>query len=95
MKFIFPQNYNFSAKFLGVLDYKTVIFNIIFWIFIFLITKLFNFSLSIRIFIFILTCFPVFLVSLFGFHQENIIYVFKYLFLYFKNPKIYLYKKNR
>ena len=95
MKFIFPQNYNFNSKLFGVLDYQTAILNFICWLIIIFITKLFNFRFFIKIIVFIIICFPILLISLFGFHQENIIYVLKYLFLYFKNPKIYLYKKNR
>jgi len=94
MKFIFPQNYNFNTKLFGLLDYPTAIFNFIWWFIIFIITKLFISDLLIKIIIFIITCFPVLLISLFGFHQENIIYVFKYLFIFYKSNKIYLYKKN-
>ena len=38
MKFIFPQNYSFKNKFLGIIDYSTLIINLIFYIFIFCIT---------------------------------------------------------
>ena len=93
MKFIFPQNYNFKTKFLGIIDYPTAILNIIVWITVFIIAKMFNLSILITIIIFIIICFPLFLISIFGFHQENIIYVLKYIFTYFRNPKIYLYKK--
>ena len=92
MRFIFPQNYNFNFKLFGFLDYKTIILNFIWWFIIFLFTNLFS-SLKIKIIFFIIFCFPILLISLFGFNQENIIYVFKYMFLYLKNPKIYLYKK--
>ena len=94
MKFIFPQNYNFKIKFLGLIDYPTAILNIICWIIVFFITKLFSFSLSATIIFLILTCFPLLLVSIFGFYQENIIYVSHYIFVYLKNPKIYLYRKD-
>lgn len=93
MKFIFPQNYNFKTKLFGLLDYPTVIFNILLWIFVFIITKIIIKDLIIKIIIFIIFCFPIFLISLFGFNQENIIYVFKYLFLFYKKPKLYLFKK--
>ena len=93
MKYIFPQNYNFKTKFLGLVDYSTAIFNVVCWIIIFLITKLFNFNLITTFTFFIVTCFPILLVSTFGFHQENIIYVFRYIFVYLKSNKIYLYKK--
>lgn len=94
MKFIFPQNYHFNTKLFGLLDYPTAIFNFIWWIIIFIITKLFVTDLLTKIIIFIITCFPILLISLFGFHQENIIYVFKYLFIFYKNTKLYIYNKN-
>ena len=94
MKFIFPQNYKFTTKLFGFLDYSTAILNFIWWFIIFIITKLFINDLFTKIIFFIITCFPILLISLFGFNQENIIYVFKYLYLFFKNPKIYLYRKR-
>lgn len=94
MKFIFPQNYNFNTKLFGLLDYPTVIFNFILWFIIFIITKIFIIDLMTKIIIFIIICFPILLISLFGFQQENIIYVFKYLFIFYKSNKIYLYKKS-
>lgn len=94
MKFIFPQNYRFRPKLFGLFDYPTAIFNFIWWIIIFCITKLFSFDLLTKFIIFIITCFPILLISLFGFHQENIIYVFHYLLIFYKSPKLYLYKKD-
>ena len=46
MKFIFPQNYNFHSKLFGFLDYSTAIFNIICWVIVFIINKLFINDLS-------------------------------------------------
>lgn len=93
MKFIFPKNYNFSTKILGLIDYPTAVFNLIWWLIIFIISKLIFSNLLHIVIFFIIMCFPVLLISLFGLYQENIIYVFKYLFLYFLRPKLYLYKK--
>lgn len=95
MRFIFPQNFDISLKFLGLFDYKTAILNFICWIIIFFIAKLFHLSLLVTIILFIITCLPLPLVSIFGFHQENIIYVFKYVFTFLKKNKIYLYKKEQ
>ena len=94
MKFIFPQNYRFNTKLFGLLDYPTAILNFIWWIIIFFITKLFIKDLLTKIIIFIVTCFPLLLISLVGFHEENILYVFKYLFIFYKSNKMYLYKKD-
>lgn len=93
MKFIFPQNYSFNSKLFGLIDYQTAILNLCCWIIIFIITYLLKLNLFTKIVVFIVTCFPLLLISLFGVHQENILYVFHYIFLFIKKPKIYLYKK--
>ena len=68
MKFIFPQNYNFKNKILGIIDYTTLIFNII-WIalIVFLLNIIFN-NLNIKIFFTIIFCFPIIILSLIGFN---------------------------
>ena len=88
MKFIFPQNYNFKNKILGIIDYTTLIFNII-WIalIVFLLNIIFN-NLNIKIFFTIIFCFPIIILSLIGFNGENILYVFSYMFKYIFKAKI-------
>ena len=93
MKFIFPQNYNFSSKILGIIDYGTAILNLIWGVIVFGLINIFNISLTIKIFLFIVLVFPIFLISVVGFYGENIIFVFSYLFKYIIKPKVLLYKK--
>lgn len=94
MKFIFPQNYNFKTKILGIIDYTTLIFNII-WIalIVFLLNIIFN-NLNIKIFFTIIFCFPIIILSFIGFNGENILYVFSYMFKYIFKQKLYLYNKH-
>ncbi len=92
MKFIIPQNYDFSSKLFGILDYSTVIFNVIWCIFIFCLTNFFISSLTLKIFIIIIFCFPILLFSIIGFNHENILYVLFYLYKYVVCQKVYLYK---
>ena len=94
MKFIFPQNYNFKNKILGIIDYTTLIFNII-WIalIVFLLNIIFN-NLNIKIFFTIIFSFPIIILSLIGFNGENILYVFSYMFKYIFKQKLYLYNKH-
>ena len=92
MKFIIPQNYDFSAKLFGIIDYSTAIFNVIWYAFVFCVINFFISSLFIKIFIFIILCFPVLLFSIIGFNHENILYVLVYLLKYIFSQKIYLYK---
>ena len=93
MKFIFPQNYRFSSKLFGIIDYSTAIFNIFCWAIVSSINHFLFQSLTLKIIFFIIFCFPIFLISILGFQHENILYVFYYLFLYYKKQKLYLYKK--
>lgn len=92
MKFIFPQNYKFKNKIFGVMDYTTAIINIIIYIFVYYLLKLFINNIKIKIFIFVLICFPCFLLSITNTNKENIFFVIKYLIKYIKKSKLYLYK---
>lgn len=93
MKFIFPQNYNFNNKLFGFIDYSTAILNLVWCAFIFCLVNLIFSNINIKIFLFILLCFPVLIFSIVGFNHENIIYVFLYISKYMRKPKVYLYKK--
>lgn len=93
MKFIFPQNYSFKSKLLGFIDYSTLFLNIIWDFFLFCLIDLFTFNISLKISIFIIFCFPLFLFSIIGFNHENFVYVLTYLFKFIFNKKIYFYSK--
>lgn len=94
MKFIFPQNYDFKNKILGIIDYTTAFVNILWYSFVFILVNLFLKTLTIKIFMFIICCLPLLLLSFAGFNGENILYVFSYLLHFLKKPKQYLYKKQ-
>lgn len=93
MKFIFPQNYNFTSKLLGFIDYTTVILNIVWGLIIFIFVYFFIHSITIKIAIFIILFLPFALLSIIGFNHEKILYILLYLYYYIHKPKIYLYKK--
>lgn len=93
MKFIFPQNYSFKSKLFGFIDYSTLFLNIIWDLFIFCLLDLFSINISLKISIFIIFCFPLFLFSIIGFNHENFVYVLTYLFKFVFSKKIYFYSK--
>lgn len=93
MKFIFPQNYNFKSKFLGVIDYSSILFNIAWDGFVFSLINIFIKNLSVKIFIFISLSFPLLLLTFTGLNGENIVYIFFYLISFYIKPKLYLFKK--
>ncbi len=92
MKFIIPQNYDFSAKLFGIIDYSTAFVNVVWYIFIFCLVNFFVSTLFFKIFIFIIFCFPMFLFSIIGFNHENILYVLLYILKFVFCQKVYLYK---
>ena len=40
MKFIFPKNYNFKNKILGIIDYPTALVNVIWYAFILILVNI-------------------------------------------------------
>ena len=93
MKFIFPQNYNFNNKLFGFIEYTTLFLNIIWGIIVYFISCIFYKNVILQISIFIILFFPFLLFSIIGFNHERIIYIIKYLYVFIKSPKYYLYKK--
>ena len=94
MKFIFPQNYAFKNKIFGFIDYSVAIINIVWAIIIGGLLHIFIQDINIKVIVFILLCFPVFLLSISGIHGENIIYVFIYMFKFFIKQKLFFYTKT-
>lgn len=94
MKFIFPQNYDFKNKLFGIVDYSTAFVNLLWYALIFLFVHFLFKSLMVKIFVFIVFCFPLLLFTFAGFNGENIIYVFSYLLHFYFKPKLFLYKKS-
>ena len=93
MKFIFPQNYKFNTKILGLIDYQTAILNVVWGGLVFLIINFIFNSLNIKIFLFIVLVFPVFIFSIVGINGENVISVIIYLSKFIIKPKLLFYSK--
>ena len=89
MKFIFPQNFNFKNKLLGIIDYPSAIFNVIYFLILWFLCNLFINNLTIFIIIFMYL--PIFLLSVIDFNHENILYFLWYMIKYLIKPKLYLY----
>ena len=93
MTFIFPKNYTFKSKLLGLFDYSTAIFNLLFFILVFILSNLIFSNIKIKIFIIISLYFPVFLFSIVGFNHENILYILMCIIKFIFKRKFYLYNK--
>ena len=93
MKFIFPQNYDFSSKIFGIIEYSSAIFDLVWGVIVYGIINLLFTSLNIKIFLFIVLVFPVFIFSVVGINGENILYVMQYFIKYIIKQKVFLYDK--
>ncbi len=93
MNFIIPQNYKFNTKILGLIDYQTAILNVIWGGFVFLIINFIFNSLNIKIFLFIVLCFPVLIFSIVGINGENVMSVINYVVKFIISPKLLFYSK--
>ena len=94
LKFIFPQNYNFSNKLLGFIDYSTAIFLLCWCVLVGGLLHFFISDLTVKIVCFIVFCFPLFLFSIIGFNNENILYVLSYLIKFSLKKKCFLFSKD-
>lgn len=71
MKFIFPQNYDFSTKLFGLIDYSIAILNIIWSGIILILLNIVFQDINIKIFLFIIFSFPVLLFSIIGINRRK------------------------
>lgn len=94
MKFIFPQNYHFKNKILGIIDYTTAFVNVIWYVIVLIFVNLIFDSIDTKVFVFISLCFPLLLLSFSGFNGENIVVLIRYLFKFIFRQKLYFYSKK-
>ena len=94
MNFILPKNYKFKPKLFGLLDYQTALLNCIWGGFLFGFVNLFFTAISTKVYLFIGAFVPFLLFSIIGIHNENLLSVIVYMLKYYKNQKLYLFKKK-
>ena len=93
VKFIFPQNYKFNKKILGLVDAQTAVVSSLWAGMMYLVVNLIFKSLYVKIFSFIVTVFPIVIFSIVGFNGENIINVAMYIIKFLMRRRIMLYGK--
>ena len=94
MKFVFPKNYNFSFKFLGIISYSSIIINIIYGFLLYFLISIFFKSFIIKFYCFISFFIPFFLFTSLNHSNENIFIVISYILKYLSSPKVYFYDKR-
>lgn len=92
-KFLFPLNYNYSGKLLGIIEYKLLLPIFLYGFSLYLVINLFNISSYIKIITFIILFLPTTLMLNSRINSEPF---YMFLFAVIKhtlNAKIYLYKR--
>ena len=91
MIFIFPRNYNIHSKFLGIISYSSLFFNLLWDFFVYCLINLLFLSLTIKTFLFIIFTLPILLLSIIGINNENIFSTLFYLLKFIFSYKLYLF----
>ena len=94
MKFIFPKNYRYRAKILGIIDYVTAIVDSLIGILLFFIIRIFIKKITTQIYIFVILFVPILLFSVFVSDGENIITYTIQIIKFIKKRGIYFYDKK-
>ena len=97
MKFIFPQNYNFRNKFLGIIDYSIVFINLIWYGIIFILVNIIFNNLNFKIWKPWKQYYPYYFVAYSLWYRllmHNIMVMKKYILLFF-SVFLYFYSRSQ
>lgn len=93
-KYLFPLNYKYSSKFLGIIDYSTLLPISIYAAILIAILYLLKADFFISFAIFIILVLPPFLLLSLGINNQPTISYIKAVYKFYKNSKLYLYKND-
>ena len=94
MNFIFPKNYDFTFKFMGIISYFTIVINLLWGLLIYFIASLLFKSFIVKLYLFIILFLPFFLFSILNKSNENVLSVILFIFKYIFRPKVFFYDKR-
>ena len=93
-KYIFPMNYKYSAKFLGIINYSTLLPLAIYANIIGIILYVLKIDFFLSFGIFIILVLPPFLLLSIGINNQPAISYVIAIYKFYKNSKLYLYKND-
>ena len=93
-KYIFPMNYKYSAKFLGIINYSTLLPITIYATIVGIVLYLLKIDFFISFGIFIVLVLPPLLLLSMGVNNQPAISYVIAMYKFYKNSKLYLYKND-
>ena len=94
MNFIFPKNYNYTFKFLGMFSYFSIFINVIWGMLVYFFISILFGSFIVKLYAFIILFLPVCLFTLLNKSNENILLVLYFLIKYIVRPKVFYFDKR-
>lgn len=93
-KYVFPLNYKYSSKFLGIIEYSTLLPVAIYAAILIAILYFIKIDFFISFAIFIILVLPPFLLLSIGINNQPTISYLRAVYKFHKNSKLYLYKND-
>lgn len=93
-KYIFPMNYKYSSKFLGIIDYSVLIPLTIYAALIIFLLYIFKIDFFLSFGILIVLIIPPLLILSIGIHNQPAFSYIIAVYKFYKNSKLYLYKNH-
>lgn len=93
LTFIFPQNYDTSDKFFGVIDRKGGFIALAWCLGMLFLLSFININLWFRFYFYLIVVVPIAAVLAIGINGDPIPMFIKYILKFYKNAKIYYYSK--
>ena len=92
--YIFPMNYKYSTKFLGIIDYSTLLPLSIYAALIIGLLYILKVDLFLAFGMFIMLVLPPLLILSIGIHNQPALSYIIAVYKFYKNSKLYLYKNH-
>lgn len=90
LNFIFPFNYDYSLKFLGIFNYRILFWFCLLGFLLFLLLSKLQVSIMVSIYIFLLVWLPCFLLANSTIQKEPLIFFIICILKHYINSRIYL-----
>lgn len=92
--YIFPNNYDDSGKFLGLIEYRTLVITVVWFAVTIGLYYALPVNIHIKVYGFIFTFFPPAIFLIIGINGDNVLDFIRYFIKFSKNAGVYTYNKD-
>ena len=92
--YVFPNNFDDAGKFLGLIEYRTLVSIAIWFAVVLGLCYFLKVSVQIKVYGFIFMFFPPALFLIIGINGDNVLDFIRYFLKFSKNASVYIYSKD-